>query len=557
MVKAIARVGYSVSLGTILVAFIIMASIKKLRCPRNMLHMHLFASFMMRAFMSLLKDSLLVEGLGLSSDVIVQNGDTFNIKEGQHSWECKLVVSLWQFFIMANYSWVLMEGLYLHNLIFLALFSDTSSITLYVILGWGLPILVVVPWVILRAILEDTHCWTTNDNPLFFLVIRIPTVISILLNFLLFVNIVRVLLSKLQSSISEESRKYRYRRWAKSTLVLVPLFGVHYTLFLGMSYSMGVNQVVEIIWLFCDQFFASFQGSFVAVLYCFMNGEVRAELNKIWLHYTKRRGTGHSRGQWWLSSGYADGSSSRRTSKAGGPLVTFSRRSRDGGEGSKRFGSGPDSDEKFSRTSSKSFSCEAPLQPSKFPRNGRPVSPPPRGRSFLNIGRLRNCWGSGRSRGIKSGVNSINKGKCGEDRRSAGRSLRVRLGIISGRYGKRRASSSPCTSATSYSCQTTRCSLDSGVGGVGHKVGRGVEEQDNQLWPPLLVVHDEQESPPQRSPLLQGQPSREGNHGRRSFEKDPYDRVPLKADYKEAANEDWKAEIDAISYMDKTQTRKS
>jgi parathyroid hormone receptor 1 len=38
---------------------------------------------------------------------------------------------------MANYSWILMEGLYLHNLIFLALFSDTSAITLYVVLGWG------------------------------------------------------------------------------------------------------------------------------------------------------------------------------------------------------------------------------------------------------------------------------------------------------------------------------------------------------------------------------------------------------------------------------------
>ena len=49
------------------------------------------------------------------------------------------------------------------------------------------------------------------------------------------------------------------RRWARSTLVLVPLFGVHYTVFLGMSYSMGVNETVELVWLFCDQLFASFQ----------------------------------------------------------------------------------------------------------------------------------------------------------------------------------------------------------------------------------------------------------------------------------------------------------
>lgn len=30
-----------------------------------------------------------------------------------------------------------MEGLYLHNLIFLALFSDTSSIYIYTFFGWG------------------------------------------------------------------------------------------------------------------------------------------------------------------------------------------------------------------------------------------------------------------------------------------------------------------------------------------------------------------------------------------------------------------------------------
>ncbi|XP_071451890.1 parathyroid hormone/parathyroid hormone-related peptide receptor-like [Hetaerina americana] len=322
MVKTMSRVGYSVSLITLVVAFLIMASIKKLRCPRNMLHMHLFASFMMRAFMSLLKDKLFIEGVDMSSSAFLESPEGTILSPDQHGWECKLVIGLWEFFIMANYSWVLMEGLYLHNLIFLALFSDTSAITLYVIIGWGLPVLVIVPWVALRAALEDTYCWTTHDNPWLFLVIRVPIVATILINFVLFVNIVRVLLLKLQSSICEETRKYRYRRWAKSTLVLVPLFGVHYTLFLGMSYSMGTNYVVEIIWLFCDQFFASFQGSFVATLYCFMNGEVRAEMNKIWLHHRKEK---DGRGQWWLSSADA-GSSSRRTSRA---LLAFPRKSRD------------------------------------------------------------------------------------------------------------------------------------------------------------------------------------------------------------------------------------
>ncbi|ODN02441.1 Secretin receptor [Orchesella cincta] len=278
VIKRISQVGYSVSFVTLVIALFILISIKKLRCPRNTLHMHLFVSFMCRAFMALLKDSLFIEGVGLSQSVV----DGMFLNEIS-TWECKLVTSLWQYFLVANYTWILMEGLYLHNLIFLAPFSDSSAITAYVILGWGCPIPVVGSWVIARALLDDSLCWTLHHNsPDLFLIIRIPIILSIVLNFLFFLNIVRVLLLKLQSAVSIETRKYsnhviyvmvcnlirKYvmgcfqcflRKWAKSTLVLVPLFGVHYMLFIGMSYYIGRNPVIEVTWLFCDQLFASSQ----------------------------------------------------------------------------------------------------------------------------------------------------------------------------------------------------------------------------------------------------------------------------------------------------------
>lgn len=107
-----------------------------------MLHMHLFASFMTRAFIALLKHSIFVVGLGTSSEVQVREGGIIywlNEKViGESNWECKAFTSVWQYFILANYSWILMEGLYLHNLVFLALFTDSnSSIAGYVVLGWG------------------------------------------------------------------------------------------------------------------------------------------------------------------------------------------------------------------------------------------------------------------------------------------------------------------------------------------------------------------------------------------------------------------------------------
>lgn len=111
---------------------------RKLRCSRNILHMHLFVSFVMRAFMALLKDLLFVSGIGLADAVIKDDEGYWLINERENNWHCKMFTSLWQYFILANYSWILMEGVYLHNLIFFALFTDAnSSIAGYVAFGWG------------------------------------------------------------------------------------------------------------------------------------------------------------------------------------------------------------------------------------------------------------------------------------------------------------------------------------------------------------------------------------------------------------------------------------
>ncbi|KAK3908099.1 Parathyroid hormone/parathyroid hormone-related peptide receptor, partial [Frankliniella fusca] len=281
-VKRVAQVGYSVSLFTLVAAFIILLSIKKLRCPRNNLHLHLFASFMLRATMFLVKDVLFVQGLGLPADVKLNGDEVEEFIPGRSNWECKLIISLWQYAIMANYSWILMEGLYLHNLIFLALFSDNSAITFYVCLGWGLPASVVLPWVIGRRYLDDRYCWNLNDHYAVYAVVRIPTIVTVFVSFALFVNIARVLLVKMQASVQVQQRSMRYRRWARSTMVLMPLFGTHYALSLLFQAGVGHHEVLEIAWLLFDQTFSSFQGCLVALLYCLLTREVRVEVRRRW-----------------------------------------------------------------------------------------------------------------------------------------------------------------------------------------------------------------------------------------------------------------------------------
>ncbi|XP_054933567.1 parathyroid hormone/parathyroid hormone-related peptide receptor-like isoform X1 [Dermacentor andersoni] len=269
-IKLISKIGYTVSFISLLIAFTILASVKKLRCPRNNLHLHLFMSFIFRALAVLVKDAIFVDGVGLSPDMDFS----------QNNVDCKVFTSFWHYVLMANYCWILMEGLYLHSLVFLAFFTDSSSILRYVTLGWGLPVIFLVPWIIVRATLEDILCWTTNDTKSYFWIIRGPITISIIVSFILFVNITRVLFVKLFTTQTQQARKYRYRKWFKSTLVLVPLFGAHYAFLLGMSLA-AAGDMLELVWLYIDQLFSSFQGFLVATLYCFLNTEVGAEARPI------------------------------------------------------------------------------------------------------------------------------------------------------------------------------------------------------------------------------------------------------------------------------------
>ncbi|XP_076264130.1 secretin receptor-like isoform X2 [Rhynchophorus ferrugineus] len=274
IIKAISETGYTVSLISLLIAFTIMFKIKRLHCARNILHMNLFASFILRSFMHIFRDLTFEDGLGLSKDFITYNNGSryFHVNYWGINFECKLIVSLVQYFTTANYSWILMEGLYLNNLILRALFTDSNkNLAYYISFGWGLPLLVVIPWVIAKIRFEDKFCWTTNESFKVYAIIAIPTLASVLLNFVLFVVISIVLYKKLKSPVNEDSR--RYLKWAKSTLVLVPLFGVNYSVFL-IFYFMKE----ELIWMICDTLFGSFQGFFVAILYCFLNGEVKAEM---------------------------------------------------------------------------------------------------------------------------------------------------------------------------------------------------------------------------------------------------------------------------------------
>ncbi|CAK7307294.1 pituitary adenylate cyclase-activating polypeptide type I receptor isoform X2 [Vulpes vulpes] len=298
-VKALYTVGYSTSLVTLTTAMVILCRFRKLHCTRNFIHMNLFVSFMLRAISVFIKDWIL-----------------YAEQDSNHCFvstvECKAIMVFFHYCVVSNYFWLFIEGLYLFTLLVETFFPERRYFYWYTIIGWGTPTVCVSVWAMLRLYFDDTGCWDMNDNTALWWVIKGPVVGSIMVNFVLFIGIIVILVQKLQSPdmggnessiyltnlslgvpkkaredplpVPSDQHSLPFLRLARSTLLLIPLFGIHYTVF-----AFSPENVSKRERLVFELGLGSFQGFVVAVLYCFLNGEVQAEIKRKWRSWKVNR----------------------------------------------------------------------------------------------------------------------------------------------------------------------------------------------------------------------------------------------------------------------------
>ncbi|XP_029442885.1 growth hormone-releasing hormone receptor [Rhinatrema bivittatum] len=263
-VKIIYTVGYSMSIISLTIAVIVLIILRRLHCPRNYIHIQLFITFILKAIAVFIKDDFL-----------------FSIDETEHcslsTTGCKVSVVLWHYFTMTNFIWLLVEALYLNSLLVSSFPHGRRYFWWLVLFGWGSPTFFITVWAIARSKFEDKECWDDNEGSPSWWIIRGPITLSIGVSFLLFINIIRILLKKLDPRHINFNNSSQYRRLTKSTLLLIPLFGTHYIVFnfLPEHDRMEMRIYLELC-------LGSFQGFIVAVLYCFLNQEVQAEISRRW-----------------------------------------------------------------------------------------------------------------------------------------------------------------------------------------------------------------------------------------------------------------------------------
>ncbi|ELK31849.1 Glucagon-like peptide 2 receptor [Myotis davidii] len=106
-------VGYSLSTVALLLALTLLLFLRKLHCTRNYIHMNLFASFVLKALAVLGKDIVFHNSYSRRPDTEREWVSYMS----EISTSCRSAQVLLHYVVGANYSWLLVEGLYLRTLL--------------------------------------------------------------------------------------------------------------------------------------------------------------------------------------------------------------------------------------------------------------------------------------------------------------------------------------------------------------------------------------------------------------------------------------------------------
>jgi len=338
---------YMISGLSCFIALLLYASMPKLLSPRSIVHMNLFVVFLMKAILFTMKTRHVIkhskrvvqlfEEEYRSNETIERFNDRPDEKhriivgihenvENKLKTEvavCQILSIANDYFEVARYSWILMEALYLHALVFVVFLDERGLLSKFLLFGWLVPLIPTIPYVCLRYVLQSNKCWDLDgiaDNAELLAIHNYPAFCMVMMVCVLFIHILVELWRKItyQADIENQERtrvtgkksvsagggglslgslfkdkrrnstvnKKSISRLIKSFAILFPLFVGHKMItvwLLGFRYhvdlkwyegsNLAVNMrlVIEIV---CTHL----QGFVVSILYCFGCKDVQQEI---------------------------------------------------------------------------------------------------------------------------------------------------------------------------------------------------------------------------------------------------------------------------------------
>ena len=209
-------IGLCVSLVLLLISILIFTFGESLDCGRISVHKNMFTSLIINNICWI-----------FWGHAVLSRPDVWS---NNPLW-CRAFNIVMTYFTTTTYFWMMCEGAYLHMILFNTLENDKKRLQLLMLIGWGLPILAVMPYAGYRQRFQNSDCWMDMGFSSWF--VGVPVLIIMILNVAMLVNVIIVLRSKLEEGSNpnrRNSRSFTHIKQLKAVCVLVPVLGIHFLL---------------------------------------------------------------------------------------------------------------------------------------------------------------------------------------------------------------------------------------------------------------------------------------------------------------------------------------
>ncbi|CAH3150578.1 unnamed protein product, partial [Pocillopora meandrina] len=187
---------------------------------------------------------------------------------------CVAVAALMQYFLMASFCWMLVEGIYIY-LFVVKVYNITDKMYRYHGFCWGLPAIVVAVSLPIAAgndgietFVNDENCWMSSSNNIIWIFVSFVGLIAII-NMMILVRVIKELttIQHVKGSQTEQ-----IRLGVRACVVLVPL--------LGVTWLVGFLVPLHIAFSYIFVILNSNQGFFIFFCHCLGNSEIRGRFKR-------------------------------------------------------------------------------------------------------------------------------------------------------------------------------------------------------------------------------------------------------------------------------------
>jgi len=187
---------------------------------------------------------------------------------------CVAVAALMQYFLIAAFCWMLVEGIYLY-LFVVKVYNINSNMKMYYVMSWGFPALMVAISLSIasgkdgmQSFVSEKYCWLSSDNNLIWIFVAFVVIIEAV-NVLILVRVIKEMTTM---QLTGENHTQQIRLGVKACAVLIPL--------LGVTWLFGLLSPLHKAFVYIFTILNSAQGFLIFVLHCLRNSQIKERFRR-------------------------------------------------------------------------------------------------------------------------------------------------------------------------------------------------------------------------------------------------------------------------------------